>query len=201
LIASCAIATRANAHNPFEVDVAAGYRLPGGIDVDRVDADDMAIDDGRLSAEGSFVVSGTVGYRLQPDGFIYLTYSRTQTTFAYEADGSAGGSLELDGSIEYFQFGGNVEKTMGVIVPYMGFSLGLGRIAGSGIDSRLFFAPVIDGGFKFDVHEHIHLRLLGRVPILFATKDVICTDAQCLHAAQLRPLAQIEVLGGVGVSF
>lgn len=201
LLAFCALTTHAAAHNPFEVDAAVGYRLPGGIDVDRVDADDVTVDSGRLTAEGSLVLSGTVGYRIQPDGFIYLTYSRTQTTFAYDADGSAGGALEADGSLEYFQFGGNVEKTMGVIVPYLGFSLGLGRIGGSRIDTRLFFAPVIDGGFKFDVHEHIHLRLLGRAPILFANKDVVCTGDECLHATQIRPLAQVEVLGGVGVSF
>lgn len=191
----------AKAHNPFEVDVAAGYRLPGGVDVEQLDADGNEVGEGRLQADGSVVLSGTLGYRIQPDGFIYLTYSRTQTTFRFEAD-DTGTDFSNEGTLEYFQFGGNVETTNGIFVPYLGFSVGLGRLASlGGGGSRVFFAPVLDGGLKIDLHEHVHLRFVGRLPVLFARKDIFCSGASCAHSTVLRPLAQLEVLGGVGVSF
>jgi hypothetical protein len=167
------------------------------------DESDAAVSTGRLTLDGGLVLSGILGYRIQPDGFIYVSYTRQELGYAYDAKGSdTSMDFSGNGSLEYFQFGGNVETTRGILVPYFGFSMGLARLASfGGGGSRLFFSPVLDGGLKIDVHEHVHLRLIGRMPILFANKDVFCSGADCAHAEEIRPTAQLELLGGLGVSF
>lgn len=202
-LACVTIASPAEAHNPIELTAGAGYRLPFGIDMGRVDEAGDLLEDGRLSFEGAPVFTGIAGYRLQRDGFIYLSYTRGLHEVSYEGDDPDVG-YKFSGSrvIEYYQFGGNVELTRGRFVPYMGFSLGLGRIAPlGGGDGRLFFAPVLDPGVKIDLHEHIHLRFMARVPIMMTNKDVVCSDSGCVHAEQISPVAQLELLGGLVVSF
>lgn len=191
------------AHNQFELTAGAGYRLPFGVDLGRVNEDGDFVEKGRLAFEGAPVVTGIAGYRLQRDGFIYLSYTRGLHDVSFEdADADSGFTFRGSRVVEYYQFGGNVEMTRGRFVPYMGFSLGLGRIASvGGGDGRLFFSPVLDPGLKIDLHEHIHLRLMARVPIMMTNKDVVCSDAGCVHADQISPVAQLELLGGLVVSF
>src|SRR5690606_34138944 len=197
------LVSRARAHNDFEFTAAAGYRLPFGADMNLEDTGGGDLEKGRLTFDGGMIFTGMAAYRLRPDGFIYLSYTRGlhQVEFAGSAEGIG---FDFTGSrtVEYFQFGGNVDMTRGRFVPYMGVSLGVGRVGpGGGNDARLFFAPVLDPGIKLDLHEHVHLRLMGRVPLLFANKDIVCVAEGCAHANKVTPLPQVEILGGVGVSF
>lgn len=202
-LACVTVAPSANAHDPFELTAGAGYRLPFGIDMGSQDAEGNPLEKGRLSFEGSPIFTAIAGYRVQRDGFIYLSYTRGVHKFSYEGDEATVG-YDFSGSrvIEYYQFGGNIEMTRGRFVPYMGVSLGLGRIASlGGGDGRLFFAPVLDPGLKIELHEHVHLRFAARVPVMMTNKDVVCLDAGCIHAEQISPIAQLELLGGLVLSF
>lgn len=191
------------AHNPFEIDVTGGYRFGSKVELSSRDDEGTIVSQGDFRVDGSFAFSAIAGYRIQPDGFIYLSYSRQQTNATYSDN--TNGSTDFSGrsSLEYYQFGGNVEMTRGIFVPYLGFSLGLGRLAALGGDSsRVYFAPVFDSGVKIDLHENIHLRFLGRIPVLFMSGDVFCpSGATCLESDQIKPMAQVEIHGGVGVSF
>jgi hypothetical protein len=165
-LACVTTASTAEAHNQCELTAGAGYRLPFGVDMGSEDADGNFLEDGRLSFEGAPIFTGIAGYRIQRDGFVYLSYTRGVHTIHYEGE-QANVGYDFSGSrvIEFYHFGGNIEMTRGRFVPYMGFSLGLGRIASTtGGDGRLFFAPVLDPGLKIDLHKHIHLRLMARVP-------------------------------------
>lgn len=202
-LALCTFAPVAQAHNQFELTAGAGYRLPFGVDLGSEDAEGNFLEDGRLSFEGAPIFTGIAGYRIQRDGFIYLSYTRGVHDVSYQGDAADVG-YDFTGSrvIEYYQFGGNVEMTRGRFVPYMGFSLGLGRIASvGGGDGRTFFAPVLDPGIKIDLHKHVHLRFMGRLPIMMTNKDVVCLADGCIHAKQISPIAQLELLGGVVASF
>lgn len=207
-----------HAHEDFELDITGGYafgtRLSAGQEdasgepVETVDAEGEPtgeVQEGDFRMRGGFAFSGIFGYRMQPNGFIYFSYTRQQTEADYQATGANGVDLNTDASLEYFQFGGNVEMTRGIIVPYLGVSLGLARIAalGAGGDgARLFFAPVIDGGFKVDLHRHVHLRFLGRMPVVFTNKELFCTaDSGCATVDKVKAMAQLQLHGGVGVSF
>jgi hypothetical protein len=106
-------------------------------------------------------------------------------------------------AIEYYQIGGNLETTQGIFVPYLGASVGLARFRsyGGGAD-RLFFAPMLDGGIKFDLLPQLHLRILGRLPIVFSNGKLYCEDGKgCLELDKFAPIVQGEVQAGIGVSF
>jgi hypothetical protein len=168
-----------------------------------VDPDEASLGEGRLKVDGGLAFSGILGYRAQSDGFIYVSYSRQQTTLTYTSDDAAIAPFADGGTIEYFQFGGNVQFTRGLFTPYVGASIGPVRFASFGdADSRLYFAPVLDSGVKLDLHENVHLRLLGRVPLVLLTKEVFCVDSTgCVQANSPRVLVQLEVHAGIGVSF
>jgi hypothetical protein len=198
LVAAALSATApALAHDPWELDVAVGYRFGGALDVE------SDSETGRISLDGAPAFSAIVGYRLQPDGFIFLNYSRQSTTLQYVADG--GGSASSTGlSTEYLQFGGNLEITRGRWVPYLGFSVGTTRLAATdlgGDDWR--FSAVVDGGVKFELARWLHLRLLGRLPFTFLAGDstVLCAAGGCRVRLDGVPLIQGDVEAGLGVSF
>lgn len=202
-LASVTFTPSAKAHDQFELTAGAGYRLPFGIDLGSVDADGDSVEEGRLAFEGAPIFTGIAGYRIQRDGFVYLSYTRGVHNVSYEGDNKSVG-YDFSGSrvVEYYQFGGNIEMTRGRFVPYMGISLGLGRVASvGGGDGRLFFAPVLDPGVKLELHEHVHLRFMARVPIMMTNKDVVCLDEGCVRAEQISPIAQLELLAGLVVSF
>ncbi len=203
VLASLAVASPAQAHDDFEVTAGAGYRLPFGAEMDSENADGTSMGRGRLSFEGAPVFTGIFGYRTRRDAFIYVSYTRAVHGMKFELDDQTQGFF-FNGSrvVEYYQFGGNVETTRGILVPYMGVSVGLGRIASlDGGDSRLFFAPVLDPGVKIELHEHVHLRLMGRIPLIMTGKDVVCTDFGCARTDDMKPIAQLELLGGLVASF
>ncbi len=194
------------AHETFEVDITGGYAFGTRLEASQENVDgELREGDGDFRLDGGFAFSGIFGYRMQPNGFIYLSYTRQQTTADYQATGATGVDLNTSASLEYFQFGGNVEMTRGIFVPYIGVSLGLARLAALGEvgeGSRLFFTPVIDGGVKIDLHRHVHLRFLGRMPAVFTSKELFCiTGAGCAVVTKVKPMAQLQLHAGIGVSF
>lgn len=197
-LAAVLVSAPAAAHKPFEVDAALGYRFGGALDVDSSGAE------GRVTLDGAPAFTGIFGYRIQPNGFIFINYSRQSTTVRYRSDDlSTTGATGL--STEYLQFGGNLEVTRGRWVPYLGFSVGATRLAATdngGDEWR--FSAVIDGGVKFEITEWLHLRVLGRLPFTFVSgeSEVFCVvPGGCLVLLDGAPLIQGEVYGGVGLSF
>lgn len=192
------VSAPAAAHKPFEVDAALGYRFGGALDVDSGGTE------GRVTLDGAPAFTGIFGYRIQPNGFIFINYSRQSTTARYRSDDLATtGQTGL--STEYLQFGGNLEVTRGRWVPYLGFSIGATRLAATDMGGDEWrFSAVVDGGVKFDITEWLHLRLLGRLPFTFVSgeSEVFCVvPGGCLVTLDGTPLIQGEVYGGVGLSF
>lgn len=185
------------AHNQFEVDATAGYRLGGGAGVT------IEGQEGWIGFDGAPSYGGIFGYRLQPDGFVFLSYSRQQAALTYTGD--AGASATSGVSVEYLHFGGNIETTRGRLTPYIGVSVGATRFADLSGNSgqQWFFSAALDGGVKFEVHEFVHLRLLGRLPFTVLSSDatVLCPGGGCVAAPEGQPMVQVELQGGVGVSF
>lgn len=193
----------------FEIDVTGGYRFGGtlGVDLDDYPDDDENTEDrdadGRVSVDSSPVFGGILGYRIQQNGFIFLSYSRQATTVRYRPDDPSLEILETDASLEYFQFGGNLQTVRGRFTPYFGFSLGMGRFASLDEGSDNFrFSIAFDGGVKVRIFDFLHLRLLTRLPITFTAGKVYCyTGAGCAFVTNASPFVQGEVQGGLGLSF
>ena len=189
----------ASAHNKFEVDALLGYRLGGAVDVGKGD------DAGELTFDGAPSLGFILGYRAQPDGFAFLSYSRQQTSaeFDLDNDGDNAADFSTSVSVESFQLGGNLESTHGIFVPYLGASVGLTRLTSlDDNNDKFFFAAAFDGGVKLDIHEHVHLRFLGRIPITFAKGSFLCgAEGACRRANELSLFTQLELMAGVGASF
>jgi hypothetical protein len=193
----------------FEIDVTGGYRFGGTLKVDLdddPDADESTEDrtaDGQVSANGAPAFGAILGYRVQQNGFIFLGYSRQATTVRYRPEDPSFDTLETDASIEYFQFGGNLEATRGRLTPYFGFSLGMARFASldTGDDSYRF-SMALDAGVKIRLLDFLHLRLLTRLPVTFTSGQVYCyTGAGCVFATKASPFVQGEVQAGLGLQF
>jgi hypothetical protein len=193
----------ADAHHKIELDLTAGYRGFGGVDIIESEA---VNGDGRVSFDGSFVWGPIVGYRVRRDAFIFLNYTRQDTTARFTPKDSALSTLAGGLSIDSFQFGGNVEKTMGRFVPYLGVTVGVARLAPRGRAARdeWNFSAAFDGGVKLDISKWLHLRLLARLPFSFygGQSSTLClTSDNCLVKLDGEPSLQAEILGGIGVSF
>lgn len=192
----------------FEIDVTGGYRFGGTLKVD-LDEEDSEVEtderdaDGQVTANGAPAFGAILGYRVQQNGFIFLGYSRQATVVRYRPEDPSADMLETDASIEYFQFGGNLEATRGRLTPYFGFSLGMGRFASleTGNDSYRFSIG-FDGGVKIRLLDFLHLRVLGRMPITFTSGQVYCyTGAGCVFATKASPFVQGEFHAGLGLRF
>lgn len=191
----------AQAHDRFEIDVAAGMRVGGSGNALIKNADSTETE-GKLRIDPAFSMSGSFGYRMQPSSFIYLLFSRQVANTHLDTD-DQNNFVQGKLAIEYYQFGGNVEFTNGHWVPYLGASVGVSRwVSMGGGGSRLFFTAGLDAGIKLDVHEHVHLRLAVRMPVTMAHGDIYCTDpAACVELRSFTPMVQGEGQFGVGVSF
>lgn len=192
-------------HNLIEISATAGYRFGGRakVQLDRLGDSNPPV--GKFVLEGSPSFGAIVGLRVSHDAFAYFSYTRQQTTFRFED--TSGNVVQQNASgklaVEYYQLGGNIEMTHGMVVPYLGASIGFSRFYsyGRGAD-RLFFAPMLDGGIKIDLHEHVHLRVLGRLPIVFSQGNLYCRDGYaCIELDKFSPIVQGELQAGVGVSF
>lgn len=191
----------AQAHNRFEIDVGAGVRVGGSGKALIYDAQKNATE-GKLRIDPAFSMSGMLGYRTQPNSFLYLLFSRQVANTHLDTDDQKNfvqGKL----AIEYYQFGGNVEFTSGHWVPYFGASVGVSRwVSLGGGGSRLFFTAGLDAGIKLDLHEHVHLRLAARMPVTMSHGDIYClAPSDCVELRSFSPIIQGEGQLGIGVSF
>lgn len=190
------------AHEHVEVDLALGYRILGGVDITRDGTD--ATD--HVSFDGSPVWGPIIGYRVRKDAFLFVNYTRQETTARLTPDGFATSTASGGLAIDSFQFGGNVEKTYGRFVPYLGLSVGVVRLSALRRSARdeWNFSAAFDGGLKIDLARWVHLRFLARLPLSFygSQSSTLCLEsANCLVRLDGQPSLQAELLGGLGVSF
>lgn len=191
----------ARAHDKFEIDATIGARLFGSGPAHFREGQ-SAGDEGHVYARPALAYGGIFGYRVERNGFMYVSFSRQVAPVHLDVndqDDVVTGKV----AIENYQFGGNLERTAGRWVPYFGVSVGASRwVSMGGGGSRVFFAAVMDGGVKFDLHEHVHLRLLGRVPFTFTHGDLYCVSAgRCITLNKFAPWVQVEGQLGIGASF
>jgi len=192
------LAPAAHAQNPIELDAALGFRFGGGADVEAEGAE------GRVTIADEVAFTAIAGYRVQPNGTVYLNYTRQVSTLRYLSD-DLQTTAETPFSTDVVQFGGNLEVPRGRAVPYMGFSLGATRFASldDGYDSWAF-SMALDGGLRVDITDWFHLRVLGRIPMTFATSEAgaFCVSpVGCVLLVSGGPIVQGEVYGGFGFTF
>lgn len=198
------VAPHAAAHKRFEIGAVLGYRVGGHVGA----AEDSGYP-GMFSFDGAPAYGALAAYRVRRDGVIYLSYERQETTARFTPSGAANSSAEAGASIEYFQFGGAVEKAFGRtvrFVPYMGASVGFARLAalGRNVPDEYAFAPVLDGGVKIEILPWLHLRATARLPLSFfgTESTVLClSGANCSVAVDRTPRFQFDMLAGLGVAF
>lgn len=186
----------------LEIDATIGYHFGGAVNVTSEDSDGDDVD-GRLTLDSALGFGGILGYRVHPNGLIYLSYARQNTTVRYRSD-----NLDVTESrglsLDYFQFGGNLEGGQGVLVPYFGVSMGATRFAVPEYGEEWRFSFVFDGGIKINFTDWLHLRLLGRVPlnVLSGNSKMLCiSPAGCVVALDTKLLVQGELYAGVGFAF
>ena len=160
---------------------------------------------GNVSFDAAPVYGGMVGFRAQPKGFAYLSYSRMETTAYFRPSGGFETTAQTKLSFDYFQIGGNLEGPSGRVVPYLGLSLGATRLApvdGSGNDFS--FSGVLDGGIKLNLAEFLDIRVIGRMPVSFISGEAaaLCVGGHgCAVRYSGQPLIQGQALLGVGLHF
>lgn len=198
LVSSLLAPSVAQAHHPIELTAQAGYSLGTGTDVTIDGAE------GHVSLDGSWVLGAALGYRVERDGFIYLSYSRQPTALHYTPLRSVNSTATRELDIDVLQFGGYTEITRGRWVPYLGFGVGASRLAArDAIKDEWRLTSVVDGGVKLELFEHLFLRASGRVPITFFTSDsrVFCLEPYGCTAQTSSPLLQIQFLLGLSANF
>lgn len=160
---------------------------------------------GNVSFDSAPVYGGMLGFRAQPKGFAYLSYSRMETTAYFRPSGNFDTTAQTKLSFDYFQVGGNLEGSSGRVVPYLGLSLGVTRLApveGSGNDFS--FSGVLDGGIKLNLADFLDVRLIGRMPVSFISGEAaaLCVGGHgCAVRYSGQPLIQGQALLGVGLHF
>lgn len=83
----------------FEAAVVGGYRWGGNSDIEK------GGQDGRITAEGDPAFGASIGVRTEPDGVIYVWYSRQSTTLTLRPRGASGPFPTRDVTFEYLLFG------------------------------------------------------------------------------------------------
>ncbi len=186
----------------IEIDATVGYRFGGAVETE-LQQGTLGDVTGRLTVDSAPSFGGILGYRIQSNGSVFVSYSRQQTAFRFRTDVVDAGVVESTGSIEYIQFGGNLLAERGRATPYIGFSVGVGRFASFDTGGDAYrFSAVIDGGIKFEILPFLHARFLGRVPMTFSGGELYCfTGYGCAAIVGSAPLVQGEVQAGLGVSF
>jgi len=192
------LASPALAQGRFELDAALGFRFGGGADVEADGAE------GRVTLSEAAAFTAIAGYAVQPNGKVYLSYTRQMATLRYLSD-DLQTTAETPFSTDVVHFGGNLELPRGRVVPYMGFSLGATRFAAveQMVDSWAF-SMAFDGGVRVDVTEWFHVRFLGRIPLTFVTSEAgaFCiSPAGCMILVSGGPVVQGEIYGGFGLTF
>jgi len=190
------LASPASAQNRVELDAGLGFRFGGGADVEAEGAE------GRVTIGDEAAFTAILGYAVQPNGKVFLNYTRQASTLTYLSD-----DLQTRGDTPFttdvIQFGGNLELPRGRVVPYLGFSIGATRFGAVDLDSWAF-SMALDGGVRVDLTEWLHLRMLGRIPMTFATSEAgaFCVSpVGCVVLVSGGPIVQGEVFGTLGLSF
>ncbi|HSC88492.1 MAG TPA: hypothetical protein VLC09_14515 [Polyangiaceae bacterium] len=190
----------ASAHNNVEFAAQGGLNLSGNLPLtlDRVD--------GAASFDPAFLWSVLAGYRLEQEGFIFLQYSRSETTGYFRPNGEITATGSQGIAFDWFQFGGYLESWRGPLAGLLGFSLGAMRTSavGGGQGNDVSFSAVVEGGAKVEILRNLHLRFTARMPINFVSgeSEVFCvTGAGCLATLHGDPLIQGQLLGGIGFGF
>lgn len=185
----------------FEVNVTGGYRFRGSADIDEAEQRQ----EGRVRYGDGAAFGASVGYRTEPNGFIYAWYSQMQTelrTFSTATDGIVG---QRDLTIHYLQFGGYLEGEYGPTLPYLGLSVGATLLAPSDdVGAEVRPSGAVEAGMKIPVTDFLHLRLLGRLPVTLMTgsTQIFCVEPHgCKVSLDGKPIVQFELMGGLGVSF
>lgn len=186
------------AQNRVELDAALGYRFGGGADVEAEGAE------GRVTIGDEVAFTAILGYAVQPNGKVFLNYTRQVSTLYYLSD-DLQTRADTPFSTDVIQFGGNLELPRGRVVPYLGFSIGTTRFGSMelGYDSWAF-SMALDGGLRVDITDWFHLRVLGRIPMTFATSEAgaFCVSpVGCVLLVSGGPIVQGEVYGGFGFTF
>jgi hypothetical protein len=185
-----------------ELDGTVGYRFGGAL---RAEVEDSAgkTTDGKFTADASLAYGGIAAFKIQSNSGIFLSYSRQDTTFRFRPEAYDLDPSEAKGSIEYFQFGGNLERTVGRVSPYFGVSIGATRIASQDTGTAAGrFSLVFDGGLRIELLPFLHLRLLGRLPLTFSSGNMYCYSAiGCTVVVSASPFVQGEFQGGLGLQF
>ena len=179
----------------FEATVVGGYRWLGSADIDKNGQN------GSIDADSALALGASIGFRTEPDGVVYLWYSRQETTLHLRPDGAPGPHPTRDVTFEYYHFGGYIEGEYGPSTPYLGVSVGLTRMGAADVGAEWRFSTAVELGFKLPVTSFLHLRLLGRAPVTFMTgnTEVYCVSPLgCGVSLTAKPIAQIELLGGLG---
>jgi hypothetical protein len=168
---------------------------------------DLSVGDGvtagSVDVDDAPVYGGLIGFRTQPSGFVYFSYSRMETTAYFRPSGGFETSGQADVSFEYFQLGGNLEAHRGRLVPYLGLSLGATRVAAleaSGSDYS--FSAVLDGGLKVMLADFLFVRAIGRMPVSFVTGEsasLCASGLGCAFVYSGQPLLQGQLLLGAGL--
>lgn len=181
-----------------EAAVVGGYRWGGSGDIEEPGQN------GSIEADSALAWGGTVGVRTQPDGLVVLWYSRQETTLQLRPAGATAPYAARDVTFEYFHFGGVIEGEYGPSIPYIGLSVGLTRMGAADVGPEWRFSTALELGLKLPITSFLHLRLLGRAPVTFMTgsTEIYClTPVGCNVSLTAKPIAQVELLGGLGVNF
>jgi hypothetical protein len=188
----------------IELDATLGYRFGGAREV-QLQEDDGTEVPGKVTVDGAPSWGGLFAYRIQSNGTVFFSYTRQSTTMRFRPDdlnATSQEDLSGKGSIEYFNFGGNLEAHSGALYPYLGVSLGLARFAaGSGGDgAQIRFNMALDTGIRFHILPLIDLRVFGRVPFTFTSSDFYCYSGHgCAAVVTQSPFVQGEVGVGLGL--
>jgi hypothetical protein len=185
----------------YEVSVVGGYGFAGSFDIEEEDDEQL----GKAHYDGAATFGASIGYRTQLDGLIYLWYGQQKSELELTIEDADEPTTTRDVTFHYLQFGGYIEGAYGPTVPYLGVSLGLTLFDPSDdVGAEIKPSGAVEGGFKVPLTDNLHLRLLGRLPVTLLTgkTQIFCIEPQgCKVSYDGKPIVQMELLGGLGVSF
>lgn len=192
----------------FQLDGTIGTRFGGSMEVDLEDDDGFATSSGKVTTDSALAWGVLAAYQIQSNGNVFLSYSRQETTFRFRSEEFSDDEWSIDetsgdGSIEYFQFGGNLQASTRILVPYMGVSVGITRVAAKGDGGDWArFNVTLDGGLRFDFIPLLDVRVFSRVPFTFPSSELYCFSGRgCAVVSNGGPFVQGELHAGLGLKF
>lgn len=202
LLLSGASIHAADAPPKYEFSAFGGFTTGGTIDAeDEDEGEDLDVDDGTLA--------GLVFHVTSPAGGQFeFAYWRDDT--ALEAQGLFTGEPSFDVDIEYFQIGGTYPSTWDDgIHPYIVATIGAARFTpdDSSLDDETVFAGTAGGGVRFNVTEHLALKLEGRAffSLFDSNSSIFCSSVGGSGSCAIRTSGDLvtrwTALAGVAYRF